>query len=141
MTSTATRSEATRNTTYLGHVWSRLASSMRVWREREQCRRELQALAERRELGRVLTDAGLAEWQVPAVLHSDPRRAELLDRMMRRVGIDSTKPVPGRRDLEWTCSGCRQDAVCRNWLMGAGKGDYHEFCPNAEELDAIKGAK
>jgi oxygen-independent coproporphyrinogen-3 oxidase len=28
MIPTATRSEATRNTTYLGHVWSRLASSL-----------------------------------------------------------------------------------------------------------------
>jgi hypothetical protein len=140
MISTDVNSQARRNASCLGRAWSRVTSAMQGWRERERCRRELEAFAVRRELGKVLADSGLAEWQLPAILDSDPERGELLNRMMQHFGIDRAKPVAGLRDLEWTCVGCRQTARCRAWLASRPTtGDYHAFCPNAEALDAIKG--
>jgi uncharacterized protein YjiS (DUF1127 family) len=120
-------------------LWRRLSAAVSAWRERDRCRRELDALAVRCELGRVLADAGLAEWQVPAILHSAPHRTELLESMMRRVGIDpAAKPISGFRDLEWTCANCLAEQRCRDWLAQRRADDYHQFCRNAEELDAIK---
>jgi uncharacterized protein YjiS (DUF1127 family) len=139
MPSTTTQFDAAPAAIFPGRLWRRLCAALSAWRERDRCRRELDALAVRQELGRVLADAGLAEWQVPAILHGDPHRTELLETMMRRVGVDpAAKPISGFRDLEWTCVNCGAERRCRDWLAQGGADDYHQFCRNAEELDAIK---
>ena len=126
------------HTSLIAELWRTITGVYRGWRDRNRLRRELSDLAERGELHRALTDAGVAEWQLPQVLASDPERHKLLDGMVERLGIETAKPLPGLRDLEWNCATCQAEWHCRDYLAHRAGQDRHEFCPNADALDAIQ---
>jgi uncharacterized protein YjiS (DUF1127 family) len=125
-------------TSLVAELWRAITAAFRSWRDRNRLRQELSDLAERGELHRALTDAGVAEWQLPQVLASDPERHKLLDGMVERLRIETAKPLPGLRDLEWNCATCQAEWNCRDYLAHRSAPDRHEFCPNADSLDAIQ---
>jgi uncharacterized protein YjiS (DUF1127 family) len=123
----------------VGALWARLARVLRNWRAHARLRRELDELAARGELAQALADAGLCEGQLQGMLRCDADRAELLEAMMRRVGVDPAAAArfPGLRDIEWVCTTCRAGERCREWLAHGEPGGQHAFCPNADTLDAL----
>lgn len=65
-------------------------------------------------------------------------RAELMDRMIERLGVNPAAAARVDRGMAWyeartRCIACRTERECRSWLErspeSAGEPD---FCPNAE---------
>jgi Family of unknown function (DUF6455) len=125
---------------------SRVALTIDAWRERRLLLRELAALQQQGELGRVLTDSGLAIDDLPRLLRAHPRTPEQLADMMRRLGIPEplagdTAKLRALRDMEWRCAGCANWRQCRAWLDGRVAGTtYRALCPNAEALDGFRAS-
>jgi Family of unknown function (DUF6455) len=75
------------------------------------------------------------------------RHAELMDRMMERVGVDPGVAVRLDRGMVWyearsTCVSCCKEQQCHRWLQGSkGLQAPPEFCPNAEFFHCYTAAK
>jgi hypothetical protein len=66
------------------------------------------------------------------------RHAELMDRMMERVGVDPAVAVRVDRGMAWyearsRCISCSKGQQCRVWIQGCeGLRAPPKFCGNAE---------
>ncbi|HXH02291.1 MAG TPA: DUF6455 family protein [Candidatus Competibacteraceae bacterium] len=66
------------------------------------------------------------------------RRMTLMQRMMERLEVDSTRMVCANmgmtlRNVVGRCRGCATANVCARWLDGQETGsEPGRFCPNAE---------
>jgi Family of unknown function (DUF6455) len=104
-------------------------------RERRQLQGELAQLQAIGSLDAVLADAGLVRSQIAPLIAGCGSR-ELLDQMLARLGIDAARlPVEGLREMTWTCTTCPDKRRCREWLSGTEPTQFHNFCPNAAELE------
>ncbi|NJM93224.1 MAG: DUF1127 domain-containing protein [Rhodospirillaceae bacterium] len=107
--------------------------------QREALEHELNALDDRQ-----LSDLGITREQVPVVVGAYPLSAELLTRMLARLGIteEAIACNPGlRRQLERTCSFCFLRRECKRYLRlpaDASPDGYRTFCPNAAKLDELR---
>ena len=67
-------------------------------------------------------------------------QAELMDRMMGRVGVNPATAARVDKSMAWydartKCIACCSERQCRNWLassMAAAFSESPEFCHNAE---------
>jgi Family of unknown function (DUF6455) len=72
--------------------------------------------------------------------------AELMDRMMVRVGVDAAIAVRPDRGMAWyeartRCIGCCNERQCRDWLAPLeidASSEPPEFCCNAEFFRALR---
>lgn len=108
----------------------------------ERHRRFIEELEHSGELDGLLEVTGITREQLRVFELSPLASAELLSRMLERIGLT-------RADLQgedWaahtpelrcrSCSGWRQ---CRRWLDSEARDEgYREFCPNAELLDEVR---
>jgi Family of unknown function (DUF6455) len=68
------------------------------------------------------------------------RRAELMDRMMERVGIDAAAAARLEKGMAFykartKCIGCSRERQCSDWLARSefdAPGEPPEFCSDAE---------
>ena len=72
--------------------------------------------------------------------------ADLLDRMLERVGVDPAAAVRADRGMAWyearsRCIGCIREQNCRTWQLGSETAAAApEFCPNAHFFRRCKNA-
>lgn len=70
--------------------------------------------------------------------------AQLLTRMMRRLGIRAPATAPAEEpfwhhDAQWQCLSCDNWRRCRRWLESRRRDDdYRAFCPNAGRFDLLR---
>lgn len=107
--------------------------------QRQALERELIALDDRQ-----LSDLGITREQVPVVAGAYPESAELLTRMLGRLGIteEAIARNPGlRSQLQHSCSLCFLRRECRRYLrlpVDTSPDGYRIFCPNAAKLDELR---
>ncbi|HTP83750.1 MAG TPA: DUF6455 family protein [Alphaproteobacteria bacterium] len=117
----------------------RLLEAIEEWRERLKQRRAFEELASRAELDRALSEAGLADGQLPIVMRAHPRARILCARMMRRLGIKALGQFPvGAPGIERRCMQCISQTECEAWLASAPPGAAPRFCPNAKSFERIR---
>lgn len=73
----------------------------------------------------------------------EPNSSEMLCHMMEVVGVDESKvPQETLRDLQRSCSGCRDKFHCADEIgHGRAAKTFEEFCPNAFALEALQQGK
>jgi uncharacterized protein YjiS (DUF1127 family) len=119
----------------------RQLSPLSGWIARERARAELESLAATGELDQVLLDVGLSRSDLPALLAADPESDAGLQRVAARLGIppQALALAGGRRDLQRRCLSCEAKKPCEHWLEDEVAPEAApSFCPNADELNAIK---
>ncbi len=105
-------------------------------RKRRQLERELSQLEAIGALDAVLADAGLVRSQIEPLIAGCGASRDQLDQMLARLGIDPARlPAETLRDMTWTCTTCPDKRQCRKWLADGEEADFHDFCPNAAQLD------
>jgi hypothetical protein len=102
---------------------------------------ELGTLA-RGDISGMASDLGVTEADLREVLPRAADNTRLMDAMMRARGLDPDKlahlSAALMRDLELTCTRCESITRCRRELAaGTAAARCHEFCGNAETLDAL----
>jgi len=95
------------------------------------------------EVARMAQDFGLSSAELGELARQGPDAAMRLPQMLAALGIDGTainRDEPAvMRDLERLCSLCERKRECSNELAGDDvKATYHDFCPNASTLDALR---
>lgn len=104
--------------------------------KRWQLEREFAQLEAMGSLDSTLTDIGLTRSQIESLLAGYADSPDLLGRMLARLGIDPARlPAQSLRTMTWACTTCADKRQCRTWLDEGGDKDFHEFCPNAAQLD------
>ena len=96
----------------------------------------------RDDLQILAADIGVSESDLRHVVPQFGDHSDLMDKMMRARGLD---PVAVRRafsgvmhDMEVTCARCREIGACRLELRAGTAAEHcHEFCGNAEIMDAL----
>jgi hypothetical protein len=128
-----------------GQLQDRLLLAIQGRREHARLWRELDALRQRGELDRTLSDSGIASSDVPRLMRAHPRTLQQLAEMMRRLGIDraalphNAAMAEGLRAMEWRCGECGAWRKCHAWLASSeASGSYRAFCLNAEALDELR---
>ena len=75
------------------------------------------------------------------------RQAELMDRVMERLGVDPAMAARVDRgtavyEARTRCIACSHERECRHWLEGSGvHASPADFCPNADFLRYCADAK
>lgn len=123
-------------------LMARVGGWYRNWRDRQALRRSLDEM-DPDERRRMLSDAGLDTEAMSSVISRHPNANDLLGRLMAAIGIDEdalAKESPGTlRDLERVCASCHDWRRCRRDLASGSAAERHQaYCPNAENLQAIK---
>ena len=108
----------------------------------EKHQRFIQNLEQAGELDGLLEALGVTREQLRAFEISPLASAELLSRMMERVGLTGVD-VRGEgspfNSPELRCRTCGNWRQCRRWLDSEARDDgYRDFCPNAELLDQLR---
>lgn len=120
---------------------ARLISALDDWREREQLRRELAALAANGELDGVLEEIGVSRGQLPLLLARRLSAAPRLDPMIQRLGLDraALRATGELREAEWRCLQCQTWRQCESWLAADQLGDgFASFCPNTPTFELVR---
>jgi uncharacterized protein DUF6455 len=115
---------------------------MRQWKDANRASDELTRCG-CEEVARIAHEFGLSSADLNELVRRGPDSATRLPQMLAALGIDGaavSRDEPAvMRDLERLCSMCEHKRECSNELAaGRAKASYHEFCPNAETLDALK---
>lgn len=72
------------------------------------------------------------------------RQAELMDRVMERLGAKQSVAVRRENGMAWyeartKCIDCVHERQCRNWLEATTSSDAgSDFCPNARFFDECR---
>jgi hypothetical protein len=121
----------------LSALIGRLQQAIRTRREREELARldgvEIEALAH---------DVGVSIEELFQLVERGPQSADLLPQLMRKLGLDPkaverAEPVV-MRDLQRACGLCDNHDRCDHDLdVGVILPAYHDYCPNAQTLDAL----
>src|SRR5439155_21162216 len=108
----------------------------------EKHRRFIEALDNAGELDGLLEALNVTREQLHAFDISPLASAELLHRMMERVGlagVDINSDAWLSKVPELRCRTCASWRQCRRWLDNEAHDDrYRDFCPNAELLDHLR---
>ena len=124
--------------TALRRVGLKAREGVRSWWRRAELERELATLTDQE-----IEDAGFVRSEIPTVLKNYPASSDLRQRMLGRLGVDSEaawRRFPGlMRAIHRACALCGARKACERWLDSEEPGrGHHLFCPNADDLDAIK---
>ena len=74
------------------------------------------------------------------------RQAELMDRMMERMGVDPSVAVRRENGMAWyeartRCIDCVHERRCRSWFEpSSSSGAEPDFCPNARFFQECGGS-
>ena len=106
---------------------------------------ELAAMS-RDDMRYLASDLGISETDLRDLAPRVADNSVLMDKMMRARGLD---PDAVRyafsglmREMEVTCSRCREAGTCRRELGSGTAALYsHDFCPNAEAMDDLRQAR
>jgi Family of unknown function (DUF6455) len=115
---------------------------MRQWKDASAARDEF-ARCGCDEVARMAHDFGLSSAELTELARRGPDSTTRLPQMLAALGIDGaavsrTEPAV-MRDLERLCSMCERKHECSNQLAaGRAEASYHDFCPNADTLDALR---
>lgn len=95
------------------------------------------------DLRQIACDLGLPVSDLQA-LASGSRSPEQLGQMLAALRVNSAALADAEpaimRDLQRVCCSCTNTDRCRQELAAAtAAGCFHEFCPNAHTLDAVRG--
>jgi hypothetical protein len=119
---------------------SRAANWLRQRGEAFAACRELDNCA---EAARLAQDFGIPLSELRAISLKGPDGAKELLQMLKALDIDPAvlnrlQPAV-MRDLQHHCCTCDHKRECRDDLAAGRAGEtYHDFCSNAETLDAVK---
>ena len=122
---------------------SNLLSKAIDWIKARAARDNELAAMSHMDLHYLAADLGITEADVRDVVPRITDHGDLMDKMMRARGLD---PAVVRRsfsalvrDMEVTCSRCRESRICRRELdSGTAAGYAHDFCANADEMDRLR---
>ena len=94
------------------------------------------------DIGGMARDLGVSEADLRDVLPRGADNTKLMEAMMRARGLDPEQTAhlsaAVMRDLELTCTRCGAVTRCRRELAaGTADAHCHEFCGNADTLDAL----
>lgn len=103
--------------------------------------RDLATLS-REELRLIAEDLSLADSDLAAMTTLGRDNTELMERMMRALGLDPDhlrrEFVTLTRDMERLCTQCKYPGRCRRELdVGMAAEHCHEYCPNAATFDDL----
>ena len=115
---------------------------MRHWKDTTAARNEL-AQCGCEEVARMAHEFGMSSAELGELARQGPDAAIRLPQMLAALGIDGAainRDEPAvMRDLERMCSLCEHKRECSNDLASGRAGaHYHDYCPNADTLDALK---
>ncbi len=103
------------------------------------------AAMSRADLHYLAVDLGISEADLRDIVPCVADNSVLMDRMMDARGLDPAAVrqsfAAAVRDMEITCTRCRESRVCRRELASGTAAMYcHDFCPNAEAIDDLRMA-
>ena len=112
------------------------------WRRRRAAVKEINGLG-RHEAERVLGECGLTAQDFACAMHRDRASTVLLPQALRANRFDpadfAARHIEWNRDLNRTCMLCSQRRHCADALAADRfEASYHDFCPNRDEIDALK---
>ncbi len=98
------------------------------------------------EVARAAHDLGVSPRELVQLASKGPGAADLLLKMLSALGVDpkalSFDDPATMRDLQRLCISCSHKGECSHQLAAGTAGqNYHDFCPNAFTLDALRKAK
>ena len=94
------------------------------------------------EVSRIATDFGMSSGQLRELVRKGPHAADQLKKMLVALKVDpkhvaDTEPMV-MRDMQRLCIFCDDKKRCAHELAaGTAPAHFHEFCPNAQTLDAL----
>jgi hypothetical protein len=105
------------------------------------CARELAACGD--DVSRIAGEFGMTADQLVALVQKGSGAADELLVMINELGLDAAKirsTLPTvMRDLERNCAMCDHKSDCRrDFASHTAAAHYHDYCSNADTLDAIK---
>ena len=123
-------------------VLETIAGWVRSLRHAAGLRAEL-AHCDAEEVARTARDLGLSSRELVRLAEKGPHAADQLLKLMSALGVDpkalSFDDPATMRDLQRLCITCAHKGRCEHELAaGTAAGSYHEFCPNAFTLDALR---
>jgi len=113
------------------------------WIKGRAARRNELASMTREDLRYLASDLGVAESDLRDIVPHVADNSVLMDKMMRARGLDPEFVRHAfaalAREMEVTCTRCRDASVCRRELESGTAALYcHDFCPNAEAMDDLR---
>ncbi len=122
---------------------SNLLSRAIDWIKARASRDNEMAAMSRMDMHYLAADLGITEADLREVVPRVTDHSELMNKMMRARGLDpdvvrrSFSAVV--RDMEITCSRCRESRICRRELKSGTAAVYcHDFCANADAMDKLR---
>jgi hypothetical protein len=94
------------------------------------------------EVSRIANDMGMSAGQLRELVQKGPHAADQVQKMLIALKVDpkhvaDTEPLV-MRDLQRLCIFCDDKKHCAQELAaGTAAAHFHEFCPNAQTLDAL----
>ncbi len=90
-------------------------------------------------------DIGVSEADFRQIAPRISDHSDLMEDMMRARGLDP-EVIRKRfsalvRDMEVTCALCPSPLTCRYGMENGTAQYFHDFCPNAEIMDTLPGAR
>ncbi len=100
----------------------------------------------RDDLRFLAADLGISETDLRDLAPRVADNSVLMDKMMRARGLDPDAVRHAfsglMREMEVTCSRCRETNVCRREFDSGTAALYcHDFCPNAEAMDDLRESR
>jgi hypothetical protein len=94
------------------------------------------------EVSRIANDMGMSTGQLRELVQKGPHAADQVQKMLIVLKVDpkhvaANEPVV-MRDLQRLCIFCDDKKHCAHELAaGTAAAHFHDFCPNAQTLDAL----
>jgi hypothetical protein len=102
-------------------------------------RRYIEEIERNGDLGAFLERLDVTREQLHAFAISPLASAELLTRMLERIGIADEQIPVARGKLVEQCRLCENWRLCRRWLDRGGQNEeYRTFCANADLFDRLR---
>jgi Family of unknown function (DUF6455) len=122
------------------HLAARALAAIDELRQRHRLRREMEGLEDGGMLDRVLAEAQLTRADIETMLGNYPASGHLLDEMAERLHIadEVHEDRLVERDLRHVCTLCSTQGRCRHWLASGRSEGFEAFCPNADQLRAMR---
>jgi hypothetical protein len=118
------------------------------WQNRKEANREVEEISSlsAEDLAEVAADCGVSTHDLIAIINAGPHAADELAEMMRALDIDPDAVDRTDRhlfhDMMAACAECGAKGECRYDLRRGRAADrYIHYCPNAEQLDALRTAQ
>jgi hypothetical protein len=122
-------------------VLDAIAGWINKYRDLDRANREFEYCSQDDVMG-IARDLGLDANQLRSLAAKGPGAADTLQKMLVALSVDPkvlAESDPAlMRDLQRLCIMCGQKGRCQHELArGTAAENFHEFCPNAYNLDAL----